>query len=298
MGFDFLNIFKKDVPEVIPDSKTFEPADEEYAEPEGELICQSESNIIFVAHKGLINRKNPANSKTAFFRAGKLGMGGLECDMWESAHNEDDNFMLVLSKDQNLAETFGVNKDITGLTPEEIADLPPMITKADNAPAQGLCTFRKFLVVCSLYRMIPFINLRMGSYSRKALRMIFKELSITGTLNTAVFISSKPRALFEIRKYARRRSIAGPKYILTLNNEGLNERFGEDILAQAEYAHKHNFDGIRVNRKCMNGALYKYCTQNDMLIDLLLYKKTDQDNLKNDIKEYPAVYSVELKLRL
>lgn len=277
-------------------SHTDDDPDDEYLDSGKKLICLSNKNILFIGNKGLFNKNSPLSSKQAFFRAGRLGMGGIECELWESGHDENDRFKLIVTKSQLIADKDGIQRDVSLLTPRQLKEYYP---KPKNGTDQifEICSFRKFLVICSLYDIIPFVIIKQKNLSKRALARIFKLLDITQNINKVFILSNRIRVLERFKRYSSSHHYDNVRYMLNYaENSNLYEANG--LSSISKLASENNYTGIRIPKERLTKELYDDCIASGLLIDIFTFKRSESDMLAETIDKYPQLFGVELRVRL
>ena len=195
----------------------------------------------WIAHRGL-HENEIENTAAAFEAAGKAGFWGCECDIYETRHDEDGNFEIVIDHDGNFNRVFGVNKSPSDLTATDI--------RMDER-LRKVCFFDDYLNICKQYEMVPIIEIKY--LSDQGLEMMIDIMQNNNLLakNKAQFISFNPTMIEKAREFARN------KYDEEIYTGYLTD--GENATNLIEYAKDRGFDGINIYYKAMNDSINNAC---------------------------------------
>lgn len=125
------------------------------------ITMPKKKDTVFVAHRGYSSIA-PENTIPAFEEAVQYGFGGVECDVWQTAGERPE---LMILHDENLLRMCGVDRLITELTPEQIAQYP--IRQGENIEKYGgalpIPSYHQYLKVLAGTEVIPVIEIKSKS---------------------------------------------------------------------------------------------------------------------------------------
>lgn len=222
----------------------------------------------WIAHRGL-HEKATENTAAAFEAAGKAGFWGCECDIYETKHvqkpvldeNEEpvldengdpvtyDDFEIVIDHDGNFKRVFGINKEPSDLTADEIRS---------NSKLNKVCFFDEYIRICKQYDMVPIVEIK--SLSQTGIEKMADMIYDAGLMEGTQFISFSSSLLENTQNYVSEKYGKDPYvgYLLS----------GSSVSAGIEKAHNLGFDGVNlqyetltetVNNNCRNYGL-RVCT--------------------------------------
>lgn len=146
-----------------------------------------------IAHRGL-SAWAPENTEVSFRQAAECDCYGIECDVWKTL---DGTF--VISHDDSLKRMYGVRKNITESTFDEIRTLP--VTGGNlvaESPTQHICTLHRFLGVLSKSDKMAVIELK-EEFENRELQAIIDIVSSYDMMDRTVFISGIAKTILRLR---------------------------------------------------------------------------------------------------
>ena len=146
-----------------------------------------------IAHRGL-SAWAPENTEVSFRLATECDCYGIECDIWRTL---DGTF--VVSHDESMKKMYGVRKNVTECTYEEIRSLPVTGGNAvEESPTQHICTLHRYLGVLSKSDKMAVIELKEELENRE-LQSIIDIINSYGMYDRTIFISGLAKSVLRLR---------------------------------------------------------------------------------------------------
>ncbi len=238
----------------------------------------------WIAHRGL-NTLAKENTARAFRLAGEYGFWGCECDVWETKHDADGEYDVVISHDNSFQRVFDVDRKVRSMTAGEI--------RSDSRLSK-VCFFQEYLDICQNYGMVPVIELKDKKMSNACLRRVIDmvyQMDGGVTLDNCRLISFHAKVLARALRYCRGTYGVEPTsaYLISYSNRG------KGLKAFKRARHK-GFTGVSVNKDILKKKYYTYCKRHDLLLSTWVYRETKKDEnvLGRHLEQYqPATLTVD-----
>lgn len=214
----------------------------------------------WIAHRGLHDTETE-NTATAFKAAGKAGFWGCECDLYETKHDEDGNFKIVIDHDGNFRRLFGVDKKPNELTAEEISS-DPRLAK--------VCFFDEYIRICKTkgFEMVPIVEIK--ALSSEGIEKMADMIYDAGLMDKAQFISFDSKLLEMTKKYVNEQYKVDPYIGYLLGGEGTS--------AGIEQAKSLGFSGVNISYGSLTEEISQRCTQYGLKICTWTYTDSAVSN--------------------
>ena len=252
-----------------------------------QVFSLSSGDVHFIAHRGY-STVAPENTETAFMMAGRAGFWGAECDVWETAHDTDGSYDLVIQHDDNYLRMCGVDAPVKSLTAAQARALKIHDATGD----EKVCFFSTYLKVCSEFGMVPVVEIKDPSMSSEAIEKMVDMIAESGMLSRVHVISFNSDELAYAVKYAS--NIYGTK-ITSCYNIGLRDK--NDVMTQLQTASQLGFNSVDISYKLLDQQVSDYCHDNGMTIGIWTFDETNMDKLYQLIHMY-NVESATMNSRL
>ena len=197
----------------------------------------------WIAHRGL-HTKEIENTAAAFTAAGEAGgFWGCECDIFETKHDGEDNFDIVINHDASYKRVFGVDKKVNEVTADEIRN--------STGPLRNVCFLKDYLAICKRYDMVPVIEFKgdlgfTDAGIEKAIKLVDEE----GLLDDAYFVSFDASVLERVKKYVDANYEVDPYYGYLLDY---------NVMEGIELAKQKGFSGINLAYPVLTTEIDKKC---------------------------------------
>lgn len=205
-----------------------------------------------IAHRGLLTEA-PENTAAAFELAGKKKFWGAECDVWETMHDANENFSIVLNHDSTLDRMTDYSGKVGSYTSDEIKDI--RVTGGSNADVynEGVCDLDTFLNICRKYKMVPFVEIKGTAISDDGIKKILKTLKKKHLLKKAWICSLEMNPLKRAAKYAKK------KYKVRLKTCYMvfGDLSKKSVRSKIKQAHKKKIKGMWMSTKNVSKKTYK-----------------------------------------
>ena len=196
----------------------------------------------WIAHRGL-HENEIENTAAAFEAAGKAGFWGCECDIYETKHDEDGNFEIVIDHDGNFNRVFGVEKEPYNMTAEEI--------RSNSQLKDRVCFFNEYIEICKRkgFEMIPVVEIK--SLSPAGIEKMTDMIYEAGLLDKTQFISFSSDMLVMTKQYAAKKNWDEPYTGYLIGGIGTIEG--------VEQAKSHGFSGVNVSYSSLTETISQLC---------------------------------------
>ncbi|MBO6108187.1 MAG: hypothetical protein J6P16_02150 [Eubacterium sp.] len=150
-------------------------------------------NVKRIAHRGL-SAWAPENTEVSFRLATECDCYGIECDIWRTADG-----VYVVSHDSSMRRMYGIRKDVTECTYDEIKD--HVVTggnAAEEYPPQYMCTLHRYLGVLSKSDKMAVVELK-EEFENRELKEIMDIVNKYDMYERTVFISGHAKSILRLR---------------------------------------------------------------------------------------------------
>lgn len=223
----------------------------------------SRSEIKWAGHRGMPDAPYAEditeNTAMAFRLAGEYGLWGCECDVWETKHDTDGSFDIVINHDPSFKRIQGVNRLVRDMTATEIRTCEGL----DN-----VCFLDEYLSICAEYGMVPLVELKGENMTEDGVKRIIDMLAMTVKWNSpddAYIMSTSPSLLEAARNYCR--ETYGfemmTMYVVNLRYAYLLE----DMNCFLDFG----CSGICLNKDLMTSGIDSFCRENGLQVFLWTY---------------------------
>lgn len=203
------------------------------------------NSTTWVAHRGYA-KDYKENTLGAFYAAGEKGFAACECDVRETKEDENGETELILNHDSSFSKVWGVDKDVSDLTYQEILDDPRL---------EEVCTYEDYLQCCRECGMIPYVEL-------KSVRNVEKVVNLLKEFNESCILTYDMNVLEEAREYREGYPI------------DLKLIISKSSLTQDGYDNIGMYDGVVLYYKRLNSEISDFCYQNGITVNLWTIKNT------------------------
>ena len=197
----------------------------------------------WIAHRGL-HTKEIENTAAAFTAAGEAGgFWGCECDIFETKHDGEDSFDIVINHDASYKRVFGVDKKVNEVTADEIRN--------STGPLRNVCFLKDYLAICKRYNMIPVIEFKGDlGFTDAGIEKTIKMVDEEGLLENAYFISFDAGVLERVKEYVDANYEVDPYYGYLLDY---------NVMEGIEIARQKGFSGINLAYPVLTTEIDKKC---------------------------------------
>ncbi|HAK58313.1 MAG TPA: hypothetical protein DCP06_04975 [Lachnospiraceae bacterium] len=150
-------------------------------------------DVMRIAHRGL-SACAPENTDVSFRLATECDCYGIECDIWRML---DGTY--VVSHDASMRRMYGVRKNITESTYEDVREIP--VTGGNlvsENPTQHICTLKRYLSVLSKSDKMAVIELKQ-EFENRELQEIVEIVKAYDMYDKTIFISGQAKSILRLR---------------------------------------------------------------------------------------------------
>lgn len=235
----------------------------------------------FIAHRGL-SGSAPENTAAAFRLAGENAFWGCECDIYETARDENDgrSFDLAISHDPSLKRMCGIDEQVSSMTARRLSEI--RITGGNGTdvyPDEKICFFSEYADICSEFEMIPVVEIKDVHMSDEAIRRAADILAQKKLLKNAMILCFDLKKLNTFRYYCREKYNADPDIYLLVHKYS-------PVMPIARKASRNDFTGISIYAPHMSGRIYEFCKARDLRLNFWNVK--DDGDILDMITKYRA----------